>query len=72
MVTAYHLAASGLGATLTSDFIIKKNASESTVYYKLDSPLMTRDFKFIMNKKGYISKAAYKFMEMAKEYYSNQ
>lgn len=72
MVTAYHLAIGGLGATLTSNFIIKKNSSENAVYYKIDSPLMTRDFKFIMNKKGYISKTVYKFMEMTRAYYSDQ
>lgn len=71
LVTAYHLAISGLGATFTTEFIIYKNKNPEAVYYKLDSPLTIRDFQFIMNKKGYISKAACSFMEMATTYYSS-
>jgi len=72
LVTAYNLAISGLGATLTTEFIIKKNAEPHGIYYKLDSPLVYRDFSFIMNKRGYISKAAQKFMDMTKAYYQKQ
>jgi DNA-binding transcriptional LysR family regulator len=71
LVTAYHLAINGLGATFTTEFIISKNLDLDMVYFKLDSPLTIREFQFIMNKKGYISKAARKFMEMTKVYYNN-
>lgn len=69
MLTAYHLVANGFGATLTTELIIQKNLDTNAVYYKLDSPLMTRDFQFIMGKRGYLSKAAIKFMEMTKSFY---
>ena len=71
LVTAYHLAVSGLGATFATEFIIKKSREPDAVYFKLDSPLTIRDFQFVMNKKGYLSKAACKFMEMAKTYYGS-
>ena len=69
LVTAYRIAVGGLGATLTTDFIIKKNLDPDAVYFKLDSSLIKRDFQFIMNKKGYISKAVRRFMEMTREEY---
>lgn len=72
LVTAYNLAISGLGATLTTEFIIKKNTGSDGICYRLDSPLVYRHFNFIMNKKGYISKAAQKFMDMTKEYYGGK
>lgn len=71
LVTAYHLAINGLGSTLTTEFLIRKSIAPGIVYFKLDSPLMVRDFQFIMNKRGYISKAAHKLMDMTKEYYSS-
>lgn len=66
LVTAYHLAASGLGATFVPDTIVLKNNHDNLVYYKIASPLITRDFHFIMNKKGYITNAARIFMEMVR------
>lgn len=66
LVTAYHLAASGLGATLVPDTIVFNSPHENLLYYRIDSPLITRDFHFIMNRKGYISNAAQVFMKMVR------
>jgi len=70
LVTAYHLTINGLGTTLTTEFLICKSNAPDMAYFKIDSPLMVRNFQFIMHKKGYVSKAARRFMEMTQEYYS--
>lgn len=69
-VTAYHLADSGMGATLTSVMIIQKSACNNLVYYQIDSPLMTRDFNVIGRHKSYVSHTASRFIEILKLYYS--
>jgi DNA-binding transcriptional LysR family regulator len=71
MVTAYHLSTNGLGATLVSEHIISQNLDKDALYFKIDSPLMVRNFEFIVNKKSYLSKTAKKFMEMTTTYYQD-
>ena len=63
-LTTFHLAASGLGCTLTSERIIKNNVDAKLVYYCLPSPLMTRDFHFTVRKNAYISKSVRAFCEI--------
>ncbi len=69
IATAYHLADNGMGATLTSEMIIKNNTCHNLVFYLIDSPLMIRDFKVIGRHKRYISNANAKFIQMLKEHY---
>lgn len=70
IVTAYCLADSGMGATLTSSVIVKNSVCRNLVYYKIDSPSMTRNFKVIGRRKQYISHANARFIAMLKSYYS--
>lgn len=70
MVTAYHLAINGLGYTLTTSAIIENSPDKQAIYYKLNSPLMIRDFHFITGTKSYLPKTAVKFIEMTKHFYS--
>lgn len=69
IVTAYRLADSGMGATLTSVMIIKNSVCHDLVYYKLDSPLMMRNFRVIGRQKQYISNANARFIAMLKSCY---
>lgn len=70
IVTAYHLADSGMGATLTSSMIIKKSTCKHLVYYMVNSPMMVRDFYVMGRNKRYVSDANLKFTEMLKMFYS--
>lgn len=70
IVTAYHLADNGIGATLTSAMIVKNNRSNNLVFYKIDSPLMIRDFKVIGRRKRYISNTSARFIEMLRMHYA--
>lgn len=63
-LTTFHLAASGLGCTLTSARIIRKNIDSKLVYYCLPSSLMTRDFHFAVRKNAYISESVRAFCEI--------
>lgn len=53
-VTAYNLAQNGLGSTLTSLRLIKNTNQTNLVYYGIASPLMVRDFHFIIRKAQYV------------------
>lgn len=66
IVTAYHLSDSGMGATLTSAMLIKKSVCNNLVYYKIDSPLMIRDFQVIGRQKRYVPNVIRRFVEMLK------
>lgn len=66
-VTAYNLAGSGLGCTLTSSRLIIRQDHPGLVYYKLPSPLMIRDFHFTTRKDAYISKSMRAFCELFAE-----
>ena len=67
LVTAFHLAIAGLGATFATDLLIEKNFNDNLIYYKIDSPLSIREFNFVTREKGYIPKAVLKFIEIGKE-----
>lgn len=66
-VTAYNLAATGLGCTLTSSRLIMRLKRTELVYYGLPSPLMMRDFHFVARKDAYISKAMRAFCKLFEE-----
>ncbi|WP_158408091.1 LysR family transcriptional regulator substrate-binding protein, partial [Fusobacterium nucleatum] len=67
LVTAFHLATVGLGATFTTNLLIEKTFNDNLVYYKIDSPLSIRKFNFVTREKGYIPKAVLKFIEIGRE-----
>lgn len=66
-VTAYNLADTGLGCTLTSAHMIKGMGKKNLVYYTLPSSLMKRDFHFVTRKDAYISKAIQAFCALFSE-----
>lgn len=66
-VTAYNLAGSGMGCTLTSSRLIVRQDHPGLVYYKLPSPLMIRDFHFTTRKDAYISRSMRAFCELFAE-----
>ena len=56
LTTAHYLCKSGMGATFTTGQLIKQiDDNENLVYLKVDHPLMTRNFKIVVNKNRYIS-----------------
>lgn len=61
LVTAYHLAAAGIGATFVSDLLIRASSGELN-YYKIDSELVTRQFYALLPKRKYVSVAARRFI----------
>ena len=69
LVTAWHLAQAGMGATFISDMLVKKT-EENAVFFKVDSPLATRRFDLTMSDRHYISNAMKAFAAVFKEAYS--
>ena len=61
LVTAYHLAAAGIGATFVSDLLIRSPGRELN-FYKIDSELVTRQFYALLPKRKYVSVAARRFI----------
>ncbi len=70
LVTAYHLACSGLGAVFISDRLVV-NRGENMLYYPLLSPLATRTFDIVLPGKTYISQAQKVFVQLFCEFYRN-
>ena len=61
LVTAYHLAAAGIGATFVNDLLIQASSRELN-YYKIDSDLVTRQFYALLPKRKYVSVATRRFI----------
>lgn len=61
LVTAYHLAEAGFGATFTCDRIIN-TTTKGLYFYKPDSRLATRSFYMLLPHREYIPKAVRKFI----------
>ncbi len=70
LVTAYHLARSGLGATFTSSRLVAEN-HDTMYYYKINSPLSFRIFDITTCKGRYKSNAAKAFIQLFQEYYAD-
>lgn len=70
LVTAYHLAQAGIGATLISDWMVTGRHPEM-VYYKLASPLASRVFDIVTPGKNYLSNAQKAFISLFQEYYKS-
>jgi len=69
LTTSFYLANSGLGATCASVMMIKKSISDNLVFYKINSPLLVRDFYFAGRHKGYVSKATTRFIRLCQAHY---
>lgn len=68
LVTAYHLARAGLGATFISDILVT-DTKEDTLYYKIDSCQAIRRFDLILPRGSYVSNALREFIELFKGIY---
>lgn len=68
LVTAYHLARGGLGATFISDILVT-DPGPDTLYYKIDSCQAVRHFDLILPKGRYLSNALREFIQIFKEFY---
>ena len=62
LVTAFHLADAGIGATFVSDRL-PLSAMRGLNYYKIDSSLTTRQFYILLPKRKYVSTAVRKFID---------
>lgn len=70
LVTAYHLAQSGIGATFISSRLVTQNHADMN-YYKIDSPLTIRNFDLITSYGRYMSHAQKAFIELFQQYYAD-
>ena len=70
LVTAYHLAQSGIGATFISDWMVT-GKHPKMLYYKIDSPLAVRVFDIATPGKNYLSNAQKAFIQLFQEYYKS-
>ncbi|MFR5634142.1 MAG: LysR family transcriptional regulator [Monoglobales bacterium] len=62
LVTAYHLADSGIGAAFISDLLVTRK-EDRLLYYKLDSDLFHRLFYILLPSRRYVSHAVKGFMQ---------
>lgn len=70
LVTAYHLAQSGIGATFISDWMVTGKHPEM-IYYKIGSSLAARVFDIVTPGKNYLSNAQKAFIQLFQDYYKN-
>lgn len=68
LVTAFHLARSGIGATFISDYMLT-NVHQEMCYYKINSPAAIRTFDIVTSGKNYLSNAQKAFIELFQNYY---
>ena len=63
LMTAYHMARQGLGATFLTDTLVRLSApNEALLYYKLDDPNAQRQIFLAVQRKGYRTKAMQGFI----------
>ena len=70
LVTAYHLARAGIGATFISNWMVT-GIHPDMVYYKIDSPLAVRIFDVVSSEKNYLSNAQKAFIQLFQAYYKD-
>lgn len=68
LVTAWHLAQAGMGATFISDFLVTPD-SDGVVYYKVNSVQAIRVFDLVMSDRHYISNAMKAFVNIFRKHY---
>ena len=71
LATAWHLACSGLGATLISDRLVT-GSSDSVIFFRIDSVLCERQFELIMSEKHYVSHAMKAFSDIFCDHYKEK
>ena len=64
LVTAYAMAAGGLGASFVCDRLVR-TASSRLAFFRLESPLATRDFHILLSHRDYTPFAVRAFAEYA-------
>lgn len=70
LMTAYHMARQGLGATFLTDTLVRLSApNEALVYYKLDDPNAQRQIFLALQRKGYRTKAMQGFIQSSLNLY---
>lgn len=69
MVSAYHLACAGVGATFVSEVIVKAAKEANIVFFKMHGKYAERIFYSIVNPKCYISAAAKEFLRIFHKHY---
>ena len=62
LVTAFHLAEAGMGATFVSDRIVSSQNTKM-LYYPLDSPLATRSFYILLPQNAYVPQPVRRLVE---------
>ncbi len=71
-MTAYHMAAAGLGATFLTDTLIRMAApNDSLNYYLINHPLMEREIFIAAPQKKYRPKALQAFWDSVANIYVN-
>lgn len=68
LVTAYHLACSGLGAAFISDWMVLYD-HDDMLYYKINHPLAVRQFDVVSSSRNYLSKPQKAFIDSLSSYY---
>ena len=72
LMTAYHMARQGLGATFLTDTLVRLSApNEALVYYKLDDPNAQRQIFLALQRKGYRTKAMQGFIKSSLNLYQD-
>lgn len=73
LMTAYHMARQGLGATFLTDTLVRLSApNEALVYYKLDDEEAQRQIFLAVKRKGYRTKAMQGFVKSSLALYRSE
>ena len=73
LMTAYHMARQGLGATFLTDTLVRLSApNEALVYYKLEDEAAQRQIFLAVKRKGYRTKAMQGFVESSLALYQGE
>ena len=73
LATAFHVAYSGIGATLVSDTLVKKiRPNEELSYFRVEGPYARRDVYFFYKRGKYVSRSMEELMNMGAELYANK
>jgi DNA-binding transcriptional LysR family regulator len=71
LMTAYNIAASGMGIAFTTDSVVKAvSDTGNLIFYKLEGKHSERILKIAYKKKAYVSPAVTAFVNVAKEIYN--
>lgn len=73
LMTAYHMARQGLGATFLTDTLVRLSApNEALVYYKLEDEEAARQIFLAVKRRGYRTKAMQGFIESSLALYRGE